>query len=153
MSNSQTQSLTKLETDATDMELQVQAMDEGLRTAIARVDQDLEALDARCSRRRRDHDELAVELCLANEKVKRLEEKMDEQCLIIERLMVRVEGMEGKLCQCNKENEEIPQILGSPLTIHHDLGSGPFGGETFHTPPDSSKSSSSGPSTSSLVST
>src|SRR5258705_3390326 len=117
MANTQTQSLTKIESDSTDLKLQIQAMDEGLRTAISRIDKDLEALDERCSRRRRDHDKLAVELRLANEKVKTLEEKMDEQRLIIECLMVRVKGMEGKLCQCNKENEEIPQILGSPLTI------------------------------------
>src|SRR5258705_4246278 len=103
MANTQTQSLTKIESDSTDLKLQIQAMDEGLRTAISRINKDLEALDERCSRRRRDHDELAVELRLANEKVKTLEEKMDEQRLIIECLMVRVEGMEGKLCQCNKE--------------------------------------------------
>ena len=60
--------------------------------------------------------------------------------------MVWVNLMEGMLCSCNKENEEVPQVLGSPLVLYHNVAEGPY--NTFHTPLTlgSSSSTSSGSS-------
>jgi len=43
--NKQTETLTKMDGDLTDMALNMDAMDEGVKTGFSRVDKDLEALD------------------------------------------------------------------------------------------------------------
>ena len=80
-----------------------------------------------------------------------MEEHFQEQGLLIDQLVVHIKVMEGKLCQCNEENEEVSPVLGSCLFLHHNI-EGPSGNENFRTPL-SSDSSLSHPSTSSLIST
>ena len=92
-------------------------MDEGFRNAVARIDKDLEELNNRIDRRRAECDE--VERRLA-ELVVRNAEKSDT----IDLLKVQVESMVGQLCQCNKENEEVPSVLDEPIVLHRQ-GDGP----------------------------
>ena len=47
-----------------------------------------------------------------------------EQSDAIDLLKVQVELMVGQLCQCNKENEEVPLVLDEPIVLHHQ-GDGP----------------------------
>ena len=47
-----------------------------------------------------------------------------EQSDTIDLLKVQVESMVGQLCQCNKENEEVPSVLDEPIVLHRQ-GDGP----------------------------
>ena len=86
-------------------------MDEGFRNAVARIDKDLEELNSRINRRRAECDE--VERRLAELVVRNA-----EQSNAIDLLKVQVESMIGQLCQCNKENEEVPSVLDEPIVLH-----------------------------------
>ena len=141
--NKQTDTLTKIDTEVTDLGLKFNAMDEGLKTTVIHIDKDLEALDDRIGRRRWEFDIMSEELHKAEGKIDVLEERSRSQLDLIEKLMACVESMEGCLCKCGekadkeKEVEQVVDdvsspILGSPLVLNRDtLGSD----DSYHTPP------------------
>ena len=116
-----------------------------------RVDLDLEALDGRVNRRRRECETTEAELRLAEGRIELLEERLVSQRGLIEQLMARVDGMEGKLCRCGKgkgrEVEKDISLLGSPLFLDRSLEEGIHSDDSYHTPPvaSSSQPSSSSP--------
>jgi len=73
--NKQTETLTKMDGELTDMALKMDAMDEGVKTGFSWVDKDLEALDGRVNRRRKDNDLVAEKLWIAEGKIEVLEER------------------------------------------------------------------------------
>jgi len=150
--NKQTETLMKMDGKLTDMALKLDAMDEGVKTGFSCVDKDLEALDGRVNRRRRDTEVIAEKLKVAEGKIEVLEERSRTQRDMIEKLITRVESMEDRLCRCGegkgkgKAVEISPSpVLGSPLVLDRPL-TGSDG--LYHTPPVASSpvvsSSSSG---------
>ena len=141
--NKQTDTLTKIDGEVADLALKFNAMDEGLKTAVVRIDKDLEALDDRIGCHRREFDIMSEELHKAEGKINILEERSCTQHDLIEKLIARVESMEGRLCKCGdkeEKGEKLEQvvddvsspILGSPLVLNRDtLGSD----DSYHTPP------------------
>ena len=91
-----------MDTELADIALQVDAVDEGVRTAVKRIDEDLEALDQRVNRRRQECERTSAELEAANGKIAILEERSRSQRLLIEQLIARVDSMEGRLCHCDE---------------------------------------------------
>ena len=85
-----------------DVALQVDAVDEGVRTAVKRIDEDLEALDQRVNRRRQECERTSAELEAPNGKIAILEERSRSQRLLIEQLIAHVDSMEGRLCRCDE---------------------------------------------------
>ena len=79
VSNSHTEMLTKVDTDMSDIALQVNVIDEGVKTLASRVDQDLVALDEWVTRRRNECDRTEAELVVANGKIALLEDRVREQ--------------------------------------------------------------------------
>jgi len=67
--NKQTETLTTMDGELTNMALKLDAMDEGVKTGFSHVDKDLEALDGRINRRRKDHDSIAEKLKVDEGKV------------------------------------------------------------------------------------
>jgi len=73
------------------------------------------------------------------------------QCGLMEQLMARVDGMEGRLCCCGKgkgkEVEKDVSLLGSPLVLDRSLEEDINSDDSYHTPPvvSSSQPSSSSP--------
>jgi len=92
--NKQTETLITMDGELTDMALKMDIMDEGVRTGFSCVDKDLEALDGRVNRCRKDHDSVAEKLKVAEGKVKVLEERSRTQCDMIEKLIMHVKSME-----------------------------------------------------------
>ena len=125
--------------ELTDMALKMDAMDEGVKTGFSRVDKDLEALDGRVNRHRKDNDLVAEKLRIAEGKIEVLEERSRTQRDMIEKLITRVESMEDCLCRCHEgkgkgkavEISSSP-VLGSPLVLDRPL-TGSDG--SYHTPP------------------
>ena len=74
-------------------------------------------LNNRIDRRRQECDE--VERRLAELVVRHA-----EQSDTVDVLKVQVESMVGQLCECNKENEEVPSVLHEPIVLHRE-GDGP----------------------------
>jgi len=121
-------------------------MDEGLKTAVVRIDKDLEALDDRIGCCRQEFDIMSEELHKAEGKIDVLEERSRSQRDLIEKLMTHVESMEGRLCKCGEKvdkgkgtEQEVDDVsspvLGSPLVLSCDtLGSD----DSYHTPPGTS---------------
>jgi len=150
--NKQTETLTKMDGELTDMALKMDAMDEGVKTGFSCVNKDLEALDGRVNHRRKDNDLVAKKLRIAEWKIEVLEERSRTQRDMIKKLITRIESMEDHLCRCHKgkgkgkavEISSSP-VLGSPLVLDHPLA-GSDG--SYHTPPVASSpvvsSSSSG---------
>ena len=136
----------------TDLSLQINAVDEATQTSLRRIDLDLEALDSRVNRRRRECETTDAELRLAEGRVELLEERLANQRGLIEQLIARVDGMEERLCQCGKgkgkEIEEVVSVLGSPLVLDRPSEEDVISDDSYHTPP---VASSSQPSSSSLV--
>ena len=136
----------------TDLSLQVNAVDEATQTSLRRIDLDLEALDGRVNRRRRECETTEAELRLAEGRIELLEERLTNQRGLIEQLMARVDDMEGKLCRCGKgkgkEVAEAVSVLGSPLVLDRPLTEEVNSDDSYHTPPvvSSSPPSSSSPS-------
>jgi len=136
--NKQTETLTKMDSELTDMALKMDTMDEGVKTGFSRVNKDLEALDGRVNRCCKDND-LVVEKLRIAEKIKVLEEHSRTQRDMIEKLITRVESMEDHLCRCHEgkgkgkaiEISSSP-VLGSPLVLDRPLA-GSNG--SYHTPP------------------
>ena len=62
-----------------DVALQVDAVDEGICTAVKRIDEDLEALDQRVNRCRQECECTSAELEAANGKIAVLEERSHSQ--------------------------------------------------------------------------
>ena len=150
--NKQTETLTTMDSELTDMALKLDAMDEGVKTGFSRVDKDLEALDGCINHRRKDHDLVAEKLQIAEGKIEVLEECSHMQRDMIKKLITRVKSMEDRLCRCHEgkgkgKAVEIPSspVLGSPLVLDRPLA-GSDG--SYHTPPVASSpvvlSSSSG---------
>ena len=92
-------------------------MDQGFRDAINCIDKDLMELNNRIDRRRAECDE--VERRLAE-----LAARHAEQSNAVDVLKVQLESMVGQLCQCNKENEEVPSVLDEPIVLYRQ-GDGP----------------------------
>jgi len=137
--NKQTETLTKMDSELTDMALKMDAMDEGVKTGFSRVDKDLEALDGRVNRRCKDNDLVAEKLQITEGKIEVLEERSRTQRDMIEKLITHVESMEDCLCRCHEgkgkgKAVEIlsSPVLGSPLVLDRPLA-GSDG--SYHTPP------------------
>jgi len=134
-----------------DLELKVNAIDEATRASLVHVDVDLEALDGRVNRRRRECETTEAELRLAEGRIELLEEHLVSQRGLIEQLMARVDSMEGRLCRCGKgkgkEVEKDVSLLGSPLVLDCSLEEDINSDDSYHTPPvvSSSQPSSSSP--------
>ena len=62
-----------------DVALQVDAVDEGIRTAVKRIDEDLEALDQRVDRHCQECERTSAELEAANGRIAVLEERSRSQ--------------------------------------------------------------------------
>ena len=131
------------------------AVDEGIRTAIKRIDEDLGALNQRVDRRRQECKRTSAELEAANGKIAVLEERSRSQQLLIEQLIARVNSMEGKLCRCDEGKgkgraalEEVSPALGSPLVLGQAMDEDRHSDDSYHTPPltSSSAPASSSPS-------
>jgi len=137
--NKQTDTLTKMDGELTDMALKLDAMDEGVKTGFSRVDKDLEALDGCVNRRCKDHDLVSEKLKVAKGKIEVLEELSRAQLDMIEKLITCVEGMEDWLCHCQERKGKgkavevsSSPVLGSPLVLDRPLA-GSDG--SYHTPP------------------
>ena len=122
-----------------DLELKVNAIDEATRASLIHVDADLEALDGRVNRRCRECETTEAELRLAEGRIELLEERLVSQRGLIEQLMARVDGMEGRLCRCGKgkgkEVEKEVSLLGSPLVLDRSLEEDINSDDSYHTPP------------------
>ena len=99
------------------LESTYEAMDQGFRNAVYRIDKDLMELNNRIDHRRAECDE--VERRLAELVVRHA-----EQSDAVDVLKVQVESMVGQLCECNKENEEFQSVLDKPIVLHRQ-GDGP----------------------------
>jgi len=86
----------KLDGEVTDLSLQVNAVGEATQTSLRRIDLDLEALDGRVDRHRRECETTEAELRLAEGRIELLEECLVSQRGLIEQLMGRVDDMEGR---------------------------------------------------------
>ena len=146
-----------MDEELTNVGLQVQAMDEGVKTGFARVDKDLEALDQRIDRRRDQCERTENILQAAEHKIECLEERHRDYLAMIMELRVKVQSMESQLCHCGKgkgkEREvlgEVTSLLGSPLVLDRDVEERTASDSSYHTPPTASSyldpSSSSGQS-------
>ena len=96
------------------------AVDEGIHTAVKRINEDLEALNQRVNRCCQECKRTSAELEAANGKIAVLEERSRSQRLLIEQLIARVDSMEGRLCRCDEGKgkgqttlEEVSPTLGS----------------------------------------
>jgi len=136
----QTQTLTRVDEELTDLALQVGSIDEATRTSLLCVDKDLEALDSHIDRCCRECKTSEAELRLAEGRIELLEECLSSQRGLIEQLVARVEDMEGKLCHCGKGKgkeiaEVVPFLLGSPLVLDCFLEEDNNSNNSYHTPP------------------
>jgi len=145
--NNQTDTLTKMDSELSDMTLKFDAMDEGVRAGFSRVDKDLATLDDRVHRRRKDGEAAEEKLKIAEGRITLLEERSRADSDLIEKLFARVEAMEDCLCHYKDvkgkgKAVEIssPGVLGSPLVLDRPLvGSD----ESYCTPPITSSNASS----------
>ena len=151
----QTELLTKVDTELADVALQVDAVDGGIRTAVKRINEDLETLDQRVDCCRQECECTSAELEAANGKIAVLEECSRSQQLLIEWLIARVDSIEGRLCRCNEGKgkgraalEEVSPTLGSPLVLGQAMDEDCHSDDSYHTPPltSSSAPASSSPS-------
>jgi len=145
--NNQTDTLTKMDSELSNMTLKFDAMDEGVRAGFSRVDKDLATLDDRVHHRRKDLEAVEEKLKITEGRITLLEERSQADSDLIEKLFARVEAMEDHLCHC-KENKgkgkavevSSPGVLGSPLVLDRPLvGSD----ESYCTPPIASSEASS----------
>ena len=145
--NNQTDTLTKMDSELSDMTLKFDAMDKGVRAGFSRVDKDLAALDDCVHRRRKDLEAVKEKLKIAEGRITLLEERSRADSDSIEELFARVEAMEDCLCHCKEDKGkgkavEVPSssILGSPLVLDRPLvGSD----ESYCIPPIASSEASS----------
>jgi len=142
----QTDTLTKMDSELSDMTLKFDAMDEGVRAGFSRVDKDLAALDDRVHRRRKDV-EAAEKFKVAEGRIALLEERSRADSELIEKLFAHVEAMEDCLCHCREDKRKgkavevsSPGVLGSPLVLDRPhVGSD----KSYRTPPIASSEASS----------
>ena len=73
--NNQTDTLTKMDGELSNMTLKFDAMDEGVRSGFSRIDKDLVALDGRVHRRRKDSEVIEEKLKVAEGRITLLEER------------------------------------------------------------------------------
>ena len=118
------------------------AVDEGIRTAIKHIDEDLEALDQRVDHHHQECECTSAELEAVNGKIAVLEERSRSQRLLIEQLIAHVDSMEGRLCCCNEGKgkgraalEEESPTLGSPLVLGQAMDEDRHNDNSYHTPP------------------
>ena len=143
----------KVDGEVADIALEVQAIDQGVKTTVVHIDKDLEALDQHINCCRQECEQTEASLRVAKGKIEVLEECSNSQCQPIERLLAKVEVMEGKLCQCGQKTEETGQgdtssLLGSPLDLNHPLMDDYDSANSYHTPPLAGSSIPSLPSSS-----
>ena len=146
-----TRVVTKIDGELADIGLEVQAIDEGIKTAVARIDKDLEALDQRINRRRVECERTEQSLRSALNRIADLERLSHAQSEINDALLERVDAMEGNLCHCNQESrgstQEAPSsLVGSPLVLGCQVDEGNASDDSYHTPPLASSSVPSIPS-------
>jgi len=138
--NSQTCVVTKIDGELADIGLEVQAINEGIKTAVTRIDKDLEALDQRINRRHVECERMEQSLCSALNQIADLERLSHAQSEINNTLLERVDAMEGNLCHCNQDScgstQEAPSsLVGSPLEFGHQVDEGNVSDDSYHTPP------------------
>ena len=130
--------VTKIIGELADIALEVQAIDEGIKTAVTHINQDLEALDQRINCHHLKCECLEQSLRVALDRIATLERL--NQSLVNDALIKRVNAMEGKLCHCNSESRgstpEAPSsLLGSPLVLDRRSEEDNASNDSYHTPP------------------
>ena len=143
--NNQTDTLTKMDGELSDMMLKFDAIDEGVRAGFSRVDKDLAALDSRVHRRRKEAEADEEKLKIAEGRIALLEERSRADSDLIEKLFARFEAMEDRLCHCKEDKGKAVEvsssgILGSPLVLDRPLAGSD---ESYRTPPIASSEASS----------
>jgi len=99
--------------------------------AVSRIDADLTALNERVDRRRRECETNEVVLDLYKARLAELEKLFDAQTVKLAELESR---MDTGMCRCGKDvkgeekevvpvEEDIPDVLGSPITLPPTAGS------------------------------
>ena len=120
----------------TDLALQAQADKEIVRGIFTRIDEDLVALDERVDRRRQECERADADLHRQGARINILEEKVQEQRTLIEKMSARLDAMEGRLCHCRKgkgkELGEVESFMDSPLIRGARVDEDSDG--SFHTP-------------------
>ena len=123
--------------------------DEGIQSAITRIDKDLEALDKRINRPHIKNEDLATKLVQAEEKYHRLMDRFEIQEATMVCLLGRMSEVKGQLCHCKGKDRASPELVGSPIILTRgDMFEPAVPEVMFHTPPGSD--SSSNPSSSSV---
>ena len=122
----QTQTLTKIDEEFTDLGLKVNVMDEGVKTIFLCGDEDLVALDQWINCHQDECEQTKEKLCVAEGRIEVLEEHLKSQRDLFKQLMIHIEDMEGRLCCCGKGKKqevlkEIPSVLDSPLVLGEDI--------------------------------
>jgi len=100
--------VTKINGELADITLEVQAIDEGIKTAVTRIDQDLEALDQRINRCRLECERSEQSFRVALDRIATLERLNNDQSLVNDALIKRVDAMEGKLCHSQGTRGDLP---------------------------------------------
>jgi len=132
--------VTKIDGELANIGLEVQAINEGIKTVVTRIDKDLEALDQRINRRRVECEWMEQSLRSALNRIADLERLSHAQSKINDALLKRVDAMEGNLCHCNQDSRGLTQeapssLVGSPLVLGHQVDEGNISDNSYHTPP------------------
>jgi len=144
--NSQTSSLDQLQEVVGALDRTTNAVGEGLNMAVSRIDADLTALNERVDHRRRECETNEVVLDLYKARLAELEKLFNAQTVKLAELESR---MDTGMCRCGKDvkgkekevvpvEEDIPDVLGSPITLPPTAGSS----SSYLTPPIAHKLSS-----------
>ena len=141
------QTLTRVNEKFTNLGMKVNAMDEGIKTAVSRINEDLVALDQRIDRHQDECEWTEDKLCVAKGKIEVLEECLKSQWELFDQLMNHINDMEGILCCCGKGKkqeilEEIPSVLDSPLVLGDEVNDRTASDDSYHMPPVAGSSQS-----------
>lgn len=135
--NAQTSMLARIEEEGTDVAVRLDAVDEGVKVAIDRIDKDLNELDERVNRRKDELRRLEETVDSQKELIALLEQRSKTQRGMIEDLMSKVDRMEDRLCHCGKDKAassagDSPYVLDPPVEEERTIE------DLYYTPPSSS---------------
>ena len=106
--------MSSMNEELSDLGFRVQNIDEGVQSSVQQIEKDMESIDDRVDCRQDECEKLSNELCIAEARIKLMEELSWGQRMVIERLSARVDTMEDNLCRCvkGKESEQAEDIPG-----------------------------------------
>ena len=144
--NSQTSSLDRLQEVVGTLDHTTNTVGEGLNMAISRINADLTTLNERVDHCRRECETNEVVLDLYKARLAELEKLFDTQTVKLAELESR---MDTGMCRCGKDvkgkekevvpvEEDVPDVLGSPITLPPTAGSS----SSYLAPPIAHESSS-----------